>query len=394
MSGKAYNVDARSDVLALAMDLIARPSVTPDDAGCMNLIEPRLVTAGMAVEALHSADVRNLFATHGSGAPHLMLLGHTDVVPPGPQDDWTSPPFTPSVRDGVLYGRGAADMKGSVAALVVAIEQFLAACPDHPGTLSLLLTSDEEGPAEHGVRAVAAELARRNGLPDACLVAEPSSRKHLGDVMRIGRRGSIQARLTIRGKQGHTAYAQPAENPVHRAGPLLAELGQLSYEDGDDDFPPTRLQISNVNAGTGADNVTPGVLEIRFNIRNNPHSPAALLKDRLEAVIKAHDPGPWCLDWRVSGVPFGPAEGPLREAVADACREVLGRVPEPDTGGGTSDGRFLGPMGVSVVELGPVNRTIHQIDECLSIADLEQLPAVYRAVIHRMLKPSNISCAS
>lgn len=385
MSSKAYNVNPSSDVLALAKALIGRPSVTPDDGGCMDLIEPRLRAAGMAVESLDCGEVRNLLAVHGAGAPHLMLLGHTDVVPPGPLQDWTSPPFEPAVRDGMLFGRGAADMKGSVAALVVAAERFLAERPDHPGTLSLLLTSDEEGPAEHGVRAVVPVLKKRGLLPDACLVGEPSSHARLGDVMRIGRRGSIQARLTIRGVQGHTAYADPADNPVHRAGPLLAELGQLSYDDGDDDFPPTKLQISNLKAGTGAENVTPGLLEIRFNIRNNPHSPADLLKDRLEAIIAAHDPGPWRLEWRVSGEPFGPARGALPAAVVAACREVLGFTPKADTGGGTSDGRFLGPAGVSVVELGPVNRSIHQVDEHVSLADLERLPDLYQATLKRLL---------
>jgi succinyl-diaminopimelate desuccinylase len=372
-------------VLSLATALIARSSITPDDAGCMGLIEPRLRDAGMAVEYLDSGDVRNLLAVHGSGAPHLMLLGHTDVVPSGPIEAWTSPPFEPEVRDGMLFGRGAADMKGSVAAMVIALESFLADHADHPGTLSLLLTSDEEGAAEDGVRAVVPVLQQRGLLPEACLVGEPSSRERLGDVMRIGRRGSIQARLTIGGVQGHTAYADPADNPVHRAGPLLAELGRLSYGDGDDDFPPTKLQISNVHAGTGAENVTPGALEIGFNIRNNPHSSAEMLKDRFEAMIRSHDPGPWSLEWRVSGEPFGPAKGALPEAVRESCRAVLGRVPEGDTGGGTSDGRFLGPLGVNVVELGPVNRTIHQVNECVSVADLEQLPKVYRAVISRLL---------
>lgn len=385
MTATEYNGASASAVLTLAQELIRRRSVTPDDAGCCALIAQRLAAAGMRTEFIDSGPVRNLLAMHGSGAPHLMLLGHTDVVPPGPEQDWTDPPFAAVVRSGYLYGRGAADMKGSVAALLIALEQFLAERPDHAGTLSLLLTSDEEGVAEDGVRAVVPQLKARGLLPDYCLVGEPSSRAQLGDEIRIGRRGSIQARLTVRGIQGHTAYAHPADNPVHRAGPLLAELGRLVYEDGDDWFPPTKLQISNVRAGTGAENVTPGALEIWFNIRNNPHSPADVLKDRIEALITGYDPGPWCLDWRVSGVPFGPAGGALPEAVTAACREVLGREPEANTGGGTSDGRFLGPEGVSVVELGPVNRSIHQIDECLSVADLEQLPALYGGVIRRLL---------
>ncbi len=377
--------DQGSSVLRLAEELISRPSVTPEDAGCMDVIESRLIGAGMRVEYMDSGDVRNLLAFHGSGTPHLMFLGHTDVVPPGPENAWASPPFDPRVRSGMLYGRGAADMKGSVAATVVAIESFLRDCPDHPGTVSLLLTSDEEGPAEHGVRVVAARLQEEGLLPDACLVAEPSSHTRLGDVIRIGRRGSIQACLTIRGVQGHTAYARAVDNPVHRAGSLLAALGRIEFDDGDDSFPPSILQISNINAGTGAANVTPGALELRFNIRNNPNSTAAELRTRIESLIESHDPGSWSLDWRVSGDPFGPAEGPLLEAVVEACEEVLGYRPNPDTGGGTSDGRFLGPLGVSVVELGPSNRTIHQVDECVSVDDLERLPALYRAVMDRML---------
>lgn len=385
MNPTAYNADSAAAVVALAQTLIARPSVTPDDAGCCELIAERLRAAGMQIEVIDSGAVRNLLAIHGSGAPHLMLLGHTDVVPPGPLDDWTTPPFEPDIRDGYLYGRGAADMKSSVAAFVVALEQFLALCPDHAGTVSLLLTSDEEGPAVDGVRAVVPILKARGLLPHFCLVGEPSSSRRLGDVIRVGRRGSIQARLSIRGVQGHTAYADPAENPVHRGAPLLAALGRLAFSDGDDWFPPTSLQISNVRAGTGAENVTPGLMEIWFNIRNNPNSPAGELRQRIEATIADHDPGPWSLDWSVSGEPFGPADGALPQAVIDACRRQLGRAPKPDTGGGTSDGRFLGPLGVSVVELGPVNQTIHQLDERVLVAELEQLPALYLEIVRHVL---------
>lgn len=385
MNDKAYNAAQHADVLALAMALIARPSVTPSDAGCMDLLAPRLAAAGMEIEYLDSADVRNLLARHGSGRPHLMLLGHTDVVPPGPENEWTTPPFEPAIRSGCLYGRGAADMKGAVAAMVIAAESALDSVGEHAGTLSILLTSDEEGIAEHGVRAVVPHLQRRDLVPDFCLVAEPSSRERLGDVMRIGRRGSIQARLTIRGVQGHTAYASASDNPVHRAGSLLAELGRLEFDDGDEFFPATKLQISNLRAGTGAENVTPGNLEVWFNLRNNPNSLADSLKRRIEQLIERHDPGPWSLDWHASGLPFGPAQGLLPEVVRASCREVLGRVPEADTGGGTSDGRFFGPLGVSVVELGPVNRSIHQVDEHVSVADLERLPAVYESVIRQIL---------
>lgn len=379
------NQTTPSSVRELTEELVSRASVTPEDAGCQALIADRLRVAGMTVDCIDVEDVRNLFAHHGQGAPHLMLLGHTDVVPPGPRQEWTSPPFEPTECDAYLYGRGTADMKSSVAAFVVALEAFLARHPDHPGTISLLLTSDEEGPARYGVRAVVPVLEQRGQMPDACLVGEPSSLERLGDTLRIGRRGSIQARLSIRGRQGHTAYAHPADNPVHRAGPLIAELGSLSFEDGDEYFPPTRLQISNIQAGTGAENVTPGELVMLFNIRNNPNSSACLLEDRLRDLIDQHQPGEWMLDWRVSGEPFGPAEGALTEAVAQACREVLDTEPRLDTGGGTSDGRFFGPLGIPVVELGPVNRSIHQIDECIRLVDLERLPALYGACIEKLL---------
>ncbi|MGY6587806.1 MAG: succinyl-diaminopimelate desuccinylase [Wenzhouxiangella sp.] len=377
-----------SKVRDLAQTLIARRSVTPEDAGCLELIGERLRQAGMSLQRIDRGGVCNLFAHHGQGAPHLLLLGHTDVVPPGPESAWQTPPFEPTVVDGELIGRGAADMKSSVAAFVVALEQYLADHPDHPGTVSLLLTSDEEGPADHGVRIVVPELQQQGLLPDACLVGEPSSLKSLGDNLRIGRRGSIQARLSIRGRQGHTAYADPADNPVHRAGPLLAALGQLDFDDGDDYFPPTRLQISNVQAGTGAENVTPGELVVLFNLRNNPNSTADVLETRLRELIDQHQPGDWTLDWRVSGEPFGPATGALPAIAAEVCRQQLGVSTRLDTGGGTSDGRFFGPLGIPVVELGPVNATIHQVDERIKLNDLDALPGLYQAIIEAFLAQS------
>lgn len=339
----------------------------------------------MVVESMPFGSVDNLFATHGRGAPHLLLLGHTDVVPPGPEVRWQSPPFEPVERDGYLYGRGTADMKSSVASFVVALEQFLASHADHPGRISLLLTSDEEGPAQDGVRQVVPVLEARDLRPDGVLVGEPSSSERLGDVIRIGRRGSIQAVLRVHGVQDHTAYADPADNPVHRAGALIAALTALDFDDGDAYFPPTRMQISNVQAGTGADNVTPGQLSVWFNLRYNPNQTADGLHAHIKQLIHAHDPGEHELSWRVSGEPFGPARGPLFEAVMRACRDELGIEPEPNTGGGTSDGRFFGPLGVEIIELGPVNRTIHQVNESIALEDLDRLPAVYLQIIRNIL---------
>ncbi|MGM0657728.1 MAG: succinyl-diaminopimelate desuccinylase [Pseudomonadota bacterium] len=376
-------------VLDLARALIERVSITPDDAGCQRFLAERLEAAGMRVESFRFGEVDNLLASHGEGRPHLLLLGHTDVVPPGPEDAWSSPPFQPEIRDGMLFGRGAADMKSSVAAFVIAAERFLQENPDHAGRFSILLTSDEEGVAADGVRRVVPALESRGLLPDHVLVGEPSSSDRLGDVIRIGRRGSIQARLTVRGEQGHTAYARPEDNPVHQAAPLLAALAALEFDDGDDAFPPTRLQISNVRAGTGADNVTPGRLEVLFNLRHNPNSTAEALEQRVRALLQRHAPADrpanWKLDWRISGTPFGPAAGRLLEAVSETVREQSGRSPRPDTGGGTSDGRFFGPLGIETVEVGPVNRTIHKVDESIALDDLERLPGLYLRVLERLL---------
>jgi len=374
-----------SPVAELAASLIERASVTPDDAGCQRVLSERLEGAGMILSSLRFGDVDNLFATHGAGSPHLLLLGHTDVVPAGPSEAWSSPPFRATERDGQLYGRGAADMKSSVAAFVIAIERFLADDPDHPGRVSLLLTSDEEGLAADGVRRVVPWLQSRELLPDHVLVGEPSSSERLGDVIRIGRRGSIQARLTVRGRQGHTAYADPVDNPVHCVAPVLAELTSLAFDDGDAAFPATRLQVSNVAAGTGADNVTPGQVEIWFNLRHNPNSTAEALEARVREVIERHAPGDWQLGWRISGAPFGPANGQLLAAVSESVEALQGIRTRADTGGGTSDGRFFGPLGIETVELGPVNRTIHQVDECIALDDLERLPALYQDVIGRVL---------
>ena len=375
-----------SDVLELTRDLIGRRSVTPEDAGCQALIAGRLVAAGFAVEQLRYGEVDNLWATHGSEGPTLVFLGHTDVVPSGPEDAWASPPFDPVLRDGRLYGRGAADMKGSVAAMTVALERFVAAHPQHPGRLALLLTSDEEGPANlDGVRRVAETFRARGERIDWCVVGEPSSRQVLGDLIRVGRRGSLSGTLTVRGVQGHVAYPEKASNPIHAFAPALAELAATRWDEGNADFPPTSFQVSNLNAGTGATNVIPGTLVAQINFRYATASTAADLRARTEAVLDRHGLD-WRLEWNLSGEPFlSPAGGRLREAVRAVCVDLCGVEPEQSTGGGTSDGRFIAPLGAEVVELGPVNATIHKVDECVAVADLERLPALYLAVCERLL---------
>ena len=373
-----------SDVLALARALIALPSVTPDDAGCQPLLAERLRRAGFHCESLRFGAVDNLFATHGTGGPVLLLLGHTDVVPPGPREAWSSDPFEPQERDGLLYGRGAADMKGSVAAFVVALERFVAAHPRHPGTVALLLTSDEEGDALDGVRRVAATFRERGQRIDWCITGEPSSTRRLGDLVRVGRRGSLSAALTVRGVQGHVAYPDQARNPVHKALPALAELVARRWDAGDESFPPTSLQVSNVAAGTGAGNVIPGELRVDFNLRYNPRWTASALESEIEGLLARHGLD-FDLRWHRSGEPFFTPEGPLRAAVRDVLARKLGVVPEESTGGGTSDARFIAPLGAQCIELGPVNASIHKVDEHVSIADLEALPGLYLALLERLL---------
>ncbi len=373
-----------TEVLALTKELLLRPSVTPDDAGCQALIAGRLARAGFAIEHLRFGDVDNLWATHGSGAPVLVLLGHTDVVPPGPRDGWASDPFVPEVRDGVLYGRGAADMKGSVAAFVVALERFAVAHPDHAGTVALLLTSDEEGDAIDGVRRVADTFRERGERIDWCITGEPSSKEKLGDLLRVGRRGTLSATLTVRGVQGHVAYPDKARNPIHQAMPALAELAARRWDDGFESFPPTSLQVSNFNAGTGANNVIPGHATALFNLRYNPHWDAARLETECEAVLRAHDLE-YAIAWHRGGEPFHTPEGALRAAAREVLTAFAGAVPEESTGGGTSDARFIAPLGAQCVEIGPVNASIHKVDEHVSVADLEALPDLYLALIERLL---------
>ncbi|MCC4597741.1 succinyl-diaminopimelate desuccinylase [Xanthomonas campestris pv. phormiicola] len=373
-----------SDVVDLTCDLIARPSLTPDDAGCQDLIAQRLARAGFAIERLRFGQVDNLWATHGSGAPVLALLGHTDVVPPGPREAWASDPFVPQIRDGVLYGRGAADMKSGVAAFVVAAEQFVAAQPQHPGTLALLLTSDEEGDALDGVRKVAETFRARGERIDWCITGEPSSSERLGDLLRVGRRGSLSATLAVQGVQGHVAYPHKARNPIHLAAPALAELVARHWDDGYESFPPTSLQISNVHAGTGANNVIPGDLQVAFNLRYNPHWDAPRLEAEIAALLDRH--GLDCtLRWHRSGEPFYTPEGRLRSIAREVLGEVAGAAPEESTGGGTSDARFIASLGAQCIEVGPVNASIHQVDEHVRVADLEALPALYLRLIERLL---------
>lgn len=375
-----------SHVFDLTCELIRRRSLTPDDAGCMALVSARLERAGFRCEHLRYGDVSNLWASHGQGGPVLVFLGHVDVVPSGPETDWVSPPFEPTVRDGKLYGRGAADMKSGVAAMVVALEQFVAAHPGHVGTVALLLTSDEEGPTNlDGVRRVAQHFRDTGQRVDWCVVGEPSSKAKLGDLIRVGRRGSLSFKLTVHGVQGHVAYPDQARNPIHAVAPALAELAATRWDEGNEDFPPTTFQISNVHAGTGALNVIPGSAVIDANFRFGTASTSASLRERTDAILKKHGVES-AIEWNLSGESFhSPDGGKLREAVIGVCRDLLGIEPEPGTGGGTSDGRFIAPLGSEVVEIGPVNATIHKVDECVALTDLEKLPALYQAIAERLL---------
>lgn len=372
-----------SAVLSLCRELIARPSITPDDQGCQALLSARLAAAGFEIEWLPAGEVSNMLAVRGCGPGFFCFLGHTDVVPPGPLSAWTSPPFEPTERDGQLFGRGSADMKGSVAAMVVALETFARQQPEQPGRIGILLTSDEEGPARDGIRRAAQWLKETQRVPDWCVVGEPSSVETLGDTVRIGRRGSINATLQILGVQGHTAYPQRGDNPVHRMAPFLAQLVATEWDTGDEQFPPTSCQVSSLQAGAGATNVTPDAVTVAFNFRNAPASPGDTLKQRLEALLAQHDIQRYRLDWQVSAEPFLTQGGTLVDATVETIAEILHREPSLDTGGGTSDGRFISPLGSQLVELGPVNQSIHQINEHVGIADLDLLYACYYRLLQR-----------
>ncbi len=373
-----------SQTLELTQDLLGRRSLTPADGGCQELIAGRLAAAGFAVESLRYGEVENLWARRGSGAPLFCFAGHTDVVPTGPLEEWHSDPFVPARRGESLYGRGAADMKSGLAAMVTAAEAFVAAHPAHRGSLAFLITSDEEGPSVDGTKRVAQTLRERGERIDWCLVGEPSSESALGDTIKIGRRGSLSGRLTVHGVQGHVAYPQLAENPVHTLAPALAELTRRQWDQGTEHFQPTSFQVSNLNAGTGAPNVIPGELRARFNLRYCPVQTLAGLRQTVEEILCRHGVR-YTLEWYVSGEPFYTPPGTLCEAVSEAVYEVSGRRPKLSTGGGTSDGRFIAPLGAQVVELGVVNASIHKVNESVRVADIDALHAMYFNVLRRLL---------
>ncbi len=384
MSQRADHGEEHSPTLALAMELIARDSVTPEDRGCQTLIGDRLATLGFELSHLPRGGVSNLWARHGSAAPILVFAGHTDVVPPGPLDEWHSPPFEPSLRNGMLYGRGAADMKGGLAAMVTATERFLARHPKHHGSLAFLLTSDEEGPATDGTVCVLDHLKEQDVPIDWCVLGEPTSEKRVGDTLKPGRRGSLNGHLKIHGVQGHVAYPQLAQNPVFLALPALAELQHEVWDRGNDHFPPTSFQISNLHAGTGAVNVIPGALELHFNFRYSTELTEQVLQQRVMEILDRHKLS--CeLEWQHSGAPFLTEGGELLEATRAAVTEVSGIAPHLSTSGGTSDGRFIRPAGAEVVELGPVNSSIHKLNECVGIAELDTLSQIYENILERLL---------
>ncbi|HJW02855.1 MAG TPA: succinyl-diaminopimelate desuccinylase [Azospira sp.] len=370
--------------LALAEQLIAVASVTPEDGGCMDIIAQRLKAAGFSLEAINRGGVTNLWARRGNTAPLVCLAGHTDVVPTGPREQWQSDPFTPTYRDGFLYGRGAADMKGSLAAFVSAVEAFVAQHPAHRGSIAFLLTSDEEGDAIDGTTAVVETLRARGETMDFCIVGEPTSVATLGDMVKNGRRGSLSGKLTVKGIQGHIAYPHLAKNPIHLAAPAIAELAGTEWDQGNEFFPPTTWQISNIRGGTGATNVIPGTVEILFNFRFSTASTPEGLKDRLEAILAKHGID-YTLAWTLGAKPFLTGKGPLVEAATAAIREELGLEAELSTTGGTSDGRFIAEICPQVIELGPVNATIHKINECVEAAALPRLAATYRRILEKLL---------
>lgn len=365
-----------SDTLQLAIELMAKPSITPHDANCMPLIIERLKRVGFQTEILRFGEVDNLWAKCDQDGPLLVFLGHTDVVPPGPISAWTSPPFEPTIRDGYLYGRGAVDMKGSIAAMIVAIERFMTTHPKFHGSIAMLLTSDEEGPAVDGTCKAIKDLVDRGEKIDWCIVGEPSSLDHVGDMIRNGRRGSLSADLTIQGVQGHVAYPHLAKNPIHLFAPALAELVNTIWDNGNAFFPPTQLQIVHIEAGTGTYNVIPGTLNIKLNFRYSPEVTAEILQKRVINILETHQLS-FVIDWNHSAKPFFTEPKVLLEKTESAIFSVTKNKPKLSTGGGTSDGRFIAPLGAEVVELGLCNRTIHQVNECVAVGDLDELTDIY-----------------
>lgn len=370
--------------LTLTQELIRKPSVSPEDRGCLDLIERRLSASGFHLERMPFGAVDNLWAVHGEAPPLLCFAGHTDVVPTGPREEWRSDPFEPVIKDGLLYGRGAADMKSGLAAMVTAAQRFVVRNPHHRGALAFLLTSDEEGPSIDGTRRVVEVLLARGVRIDWCLIGEPSSAETLGDTVKIGRRGSLSGKLTVHGVQGHVAYPQLADNPVHSFAPALLELTTRVWDDGNEFFQPTTFQVSNISAGAGAPNVIPGELKARFNIRFSTEQTVETLQ-RSVAEILDRCKVKYTLEWFVSGLPFFTPPGELSQAVARAVQEHTGRIPELSTTGGTSDGRFIAPTGAQVVELGVVNASIHKVNECVRVADIEPLSKMYQRVMELLL---------
>lgn len=376
--------DFRSNVIQLTQELVERPSVTPDDAGCQEILVNRLQRLGFEIEYLPFGPVKNIWARHGKNQPLFVFIGHTDVVPTGPLEQWISPPFKPEIRDGQLYGRGSADMKGSLAAMMVACENFIAKYPHHKGSIAWLITSDEEGISIDGTAKVVNVLQQRGEKVDWCLVGEPTSDKVMGDTVKIGRRGTLTGYLTIHGRQGHIAYPHLADNPVHRFSSALTELVNTAWDQGNEFFQPTSFQISNIHAGTGAGNVIPGHLEVQFNFRYSPLLTAEELQLRVENLLSKHNLE-YSLRWHHSGKPFLTKRGELVDACVSAIQTVSHITPQLSTSGGTSDGRFIAAMGCQIVEFGPCNRTIHQINESVAVTDLNATTEIYQLIIEKLL---------
>jgi succinyl-diaminopimelate desuccinylase len=371
-------------VVAYARELIGRASVTPDDAGCQDWLAERLIALGFTIEKLVCGNVANLWARRGSSSPVACFAGHTDVVPTGPLERWTHPPFQPTEKGDNLFGRGAADMKGSIAAFLVAVEDFIAAYPGHPGSVAWLITSDEEGPAIDGTVRVVERLAARGERLDYCIVGEPTCAEEFGDTIKNGRRGSLHGRLRVKGVQGHIAYPHLAKNPIHLAAPAIAELAATEWDQGNEYFPPTTWQISNMHSGTGATNVIPGHADIVFNFRFATASTVEGLQAKVHAILDKHQLD-YELDWELGAKPFLTPRGQLVEALSDAIQDTVGLTPTLSTTGGTSDGRFIADISREVVEFGPINKTIHKIDECVGVDELVNLAAIYRRTLERLL---------